>query len=148
MNTGNGVAMGGKPLGSAVEAHSRRPTSLGLRRRARYEFYSWYLMRVSGLLLVVLAMGHFLIMHAVNSILDVDYQFVARRWAIPAWRIYDWFLLALSLLHGFNGLRVVVNEHVRAGAIRQAAQAGVAVAMAVFLALGTYVLVAFRAPGA
>ncbi|HEV2126981.1 MAG TPA: hypothetical protein VGW38_29905 [Chloroflexota bacterium] len=87
-------------------------------------------------------------MHAVNSILDVDYQFVVRRWAIPAWRIYDWFLLALSLLHGFNGLRVVVNEHLRPGAIRRAVQAGVAVATVAFLALGTYVLVAFRAPGA
>jgi succinate dehydrogenase / fumarate reductase, membrane anchor subunit len=124
------------------------PTTLGGRSpvvgRRRLEFYSWYLMRVSGLLLVVLAMGHFAIMHVFNSILDVDYHFAARRLALPAWRIYDWFLLALALMHGFNGLRIVVNEHVRPPAIRRAVQYGVAGAFAVFFALGTYVLVAFQ----
>ncbi len=115
-------------------------------RRTRMEFYSWYFLRVSGLLLVFLAMGHFLIMHAFNSILDVDYQFVARRWALPLWRIYDWFLLALALLHGFNGLRVVINEHVPAGTMRRGALWFAASLLVVFLALGTFVLVAFRAP--
>lgn len=114
--------------------------------RPAMEFYSWYFLRVSGLLLIFLALGHFLIMHAFNSILDVDYHFVAQRWALPAWRIYDWLLLVLSLLHGFNGLRVVVNEHVPAGMVRRGAQWFVALSTIVFLALGTYVIVAFRTP--
>ncbi|HXI17513.1 MAG TPA: succinate dehydrogenase, partial [Chloroflexota bacterium] len=71
---------------------------------------------------------------------------VAQRWALPAWRIYDWLLLVLSLLHGFNGLRVVVNEHVPAGMVRRGAQWFVALSTIVFLALGTYVIVAFRTP--
>lgn len=107
---------------------------------------SWLFFRVSGVLLVVLALGHFLIMHAFNSILDVDYHFVVRRWALPAWRVYDWLLLALALTHGFNGLRVVINEHVRAARLRHALQRVAGGALAVFLALGTYVLIAFRAP--
>jgi succinate dehydrogenase / fumarate reductase membrane anchor subunit len=111
----------------------------------RFEFYSWYFFRVSGLLLILLALGHFLLMHAVHSILEVDYHFVVRRWAAPAWRAYDWLLLALALLHGFNGLRVVVNEHVRPAGWRTAAQAVVGALTAGFLLLGTYVLVAFRA---
>lgn len=110
------------------------------------EFLSWYFFRVSGLLLVVLALGHFLIMHAFNSILDIDYYFVVRRWALPAWRIYDWFLLALALLHGFNGLRVVLNEHVSHPGVRRAGHLTAAVALVALLSLGTYVLVAFRGP--
>jgi succinate dehydrogenase / fumarate reductase membrane anchor subunit len=110
------------------------------------EFYSWYFFRASGLLLVVLALGHFAIMHVFNSILDVDYHFAARRLALPAWRVYDWLLLVLALLHGFNGLRVVVNEHARPAALRRALHWLVVVALVGFTALGTYVLAAFRGP--
>lgn len=111
------------------------------------EFFSWYFLRLSGVLLVVLALGHFAIMHVLHSILDVDYQFAAQRWAIPFWRAWDWLLLALALLHGFNGLRVVVNEYVRSRWWRRAAQWCVALATVVFLGLGTYVVLAFQAPG-
>ena len=110
------------------------------------EFYSWYFLRLSGLLLIVLALGHFLLMHVVHSILEVDYAFAARRWAEPLWRVYDWLLLVLALLHGFNGLRVVVNEWVRPPALRRLARAVAGVGAAAFLLLGTYVLVAFRGP--
>ena len=110
------------------------------------EFYSWYFLRVSGLLLIFLALGHFLIMHVAHSILEVDYAFASRRWAVPAWRVYDWLLLALALLHGFNGLRVVVDEWVRPPRLRHAAQIAVGAATAGFLLLGTYVVVAFRGP--
>jgi succinate dehydrogenase / fumarate reductase membrane anchor subunit len=116
------------------------------RATTRSEFYSWLFFRLSGLLLIFLALGHFLIMHAFNSILDVDYRFVAQRWQQPSWRIYDWLLLALALLHGFNGLRVVVNEHVPSAALRRLLQPLVAFATLLFLALGTFVLVAFRTP--
>ena len=114
--------------------------------RGNLEFYSWYFFRVSGLLLVVLALGHFAIMHVLHSILEIDYQFAARRWASPAWRVYDWLLLVLALLHGFNGLRVVVNEHVRARPLRAAGQWLVGALTLGFLALGTYVVIAFDAP--
>ena len=112
----------------------------------RTEYHSWLFLRLSGLLLIFLAVGHFLIMHAFNSILDVDYRFVAQRWQVPAWRFYDWLLLALAVLHGFNGLRVVVNEHIPSAGLRKLLQPLVAVATLTFLALGTFVLVAFKTP--
>ena len=115
-------------------------------RVANIEYYSWLFFRVSGLLLIFLALGHFAIMHVLHSILEVDFAFAVRRWAVPAWRIYDWLLLALTILHGFNGLRVVVNEYVRPPNVRRAAQLAVALLTASFLALGTYVVVAFQAP--
>jgi succinate dehydrogenase / fumarate reductase membrane anchor subunit len=112
--------------------------------RTTREFYSWYFFRISGLLLVILALGHFLLMHAIHSILDVDYDFVVRRWTQVTWRAYDWLLLVLAVLHGFNGLRVVVNEHLPWAALRRPAQLLVGAATLLFLTLGTYVLVAFK----
>lgn len=111
-----------------------------------FEYYSWLFFRVSGASLILLALGHFAIMHVVHSILEVDYGFAARRWALPAWRAYDWLLLVLALLHGFNGLRVVVDEHIRPRLWRRLTQYVVAALAVGFLALGTYVVVAFQAP--
>ena len=65
-----------------------------------FELYAWFFMRVSGLLLVLLAVGHMFIMHVFNDTLNLDYEFVAARWDTPYWRAFDWLLLALSLLHG------------------------------------------------
>jgi succinate dehydrogenase / fumarate reductase membrane anchor subunit len=113
---------------------------------AHLEFYSWYFLRLSGLLLIVLALGHFLLMHVVHNILQVDYAFAARRWAVPAWRLYDWLLLVLALLHGMGGLRVVVDEWVRPPAVRRAAQLAAGGAAVGFLLLGSYVVVAFHGP--
>src|SRR5262249_43945265 len=113
---------------------------------ASLELYSWYFLRLSGLLLIFLALGHFLLMHVVHSIFEVDYAFAARRWAVPAWRVYDWLLLALALLHGMSGLRVVVDEWVRPRPLRRVAQVAVGVATAGFLLLGTYVVASFRGP--
>ena len=123
-------------------------TSIAVRHRAgpSWEFYSWYFFRVSGLLLIVLALGHFALMHVVHSILDVDYQFAAQRWAMPVWRIYDWLLLVLTLLHGFNGLRVMADEYIHVPRVHRAAQLGVWTVTIGFLVLGTYVVVAFQAP--
>jgi succinate dehydrogenase / fumarate reductase membrane anchor subunit len=117
-------------------------------RTNNFEFYSWYFFRISGLLLIFLALGHFALMHVVHSILEVDYDFAARRWANAGWRVYDWLLLVLALLHGFNGLRVVVDEYVHAAPLRRAARLAVGLATAGFLALGTFAIIAFQAPPA
>jgi succinate dehydrogenase / fumarate reductase membrane anchor subunit len=132
---------------AAVVEAPIRPSSLVLRPPARnLEFYSWYFNRLSGLALIFLALGHFALMHVVHSILDVDYNFAARRWANVGWRAYDWLLLVLTLLHGFNGLRVMAGEYLHAPGVRRVAQLAVWLVTIGFLALGTYVVIAFQAP--
>ncbi len=49
----------------------------GSRPESRLEPYSWLFMRISGLVLVVLALGHLAIMHLVNSVEIIDYDWVA-----------------------------------------------------------------------
>ncbi len=79
---------------------------------SRFETLAWKYMRWSGVLLIPLAFGHLAIMHLINSVYEIDYQWVIeKRWALLGWRLYDAFLLWFAGLHGFNGLRTVINDY-------------------------------------
>lgn len=108
------------------------------------ELYSWLFMRLSGILLLLLALGHLAIMHLLNNVEVINYAFVAARWASPLWRLYDWLLLTLALVHGSNGLRVMVDDYVRRPGLRAASLAAVYGLAAVFLLAGTAVIVFFQ----
>lgn len=78
------------------------------------ERFWWYFMRISGLALVFLALGHMFIMHVLVVLTgsEIDFAFVQSRWGTPFWRIYDFALLVLAFLHGANGARVVIGDYV------------------------------------
>ena len=110
---------------------------------SNFELYAWFFMRISGLFLVLLATGHMFIMHVFNDTLNLDYEFVAARWDTPYWRTFDWLLLALSLLHGTNGLRIVLHDNIANENIRKVSLTTLYLVSIVFFVLGTYVLIAF-----
>jgi succinate dehydrogenase / fumarate reductase, membrane anchor subunit len=98
----------------AVRTSPQAPGQPGTRNRPSFELWSWFFMRLSGIMLLFLAVGHVLIMHVVDEgVQRVDFDFVADRWASPFWRTWDWMLLTLALLHGVNGMRVVIMDYVR-----------------------------------
>ena len=107
------------------------------------ELYAWIFMRLSGLVLVFLAVGHMLIMHVFNSIHNIDYDFVAARWANLFWRGYDMTMLWLALIHGLNGLRTVLDDYLK-GPVRDIAIRMIYVVGFAFLAMGTYAIVMFQ----
>jgi succinate dehydrogenase / fumarate reductase membrane anchor subunit len=79
-----------------------------------WELWTWLFMRISGVVLLFLAVGHVLIMHVGGAgVSRVNFAFVAARWGNPVWRTWDWALLSLALLHGVNGVRVVIQDYVR-----------------------------------
>ena len=85
------------------------------------ELRSWLFMRVSAIVLLFLAVGHVLIMHIpAGGVSRVNFAFVATRWDNPMWRIWDWLLLTLALIHGINGLRVITLDYVRKPKVRAA----------------------------
>ncbi len=115
-------------------------------RKWNSEFLLWLWVRVSGLLLVFLALSHFVLTHFIFDVAETGVSFVTNRWQRVGWRVFDWTLLTLALTHGANGVRVVLgdlitNERVRRWMVR----ASVAICMA-FLLLGTFTIVTFRAP--
>ena len=108
------------------------------------ELYTWLFMRVSGLALLLLALGHLAIMHLIHSVEEINFAFVAARWANPLWRVYDWFLLFLALVHGFNGVRVIVDDYVRAPGLRLLSLVGVYGLTLFFLVAGSLVILTFQ----
>ena len=114
------------------------------------ERFWWYFMRLSGLALVVLALGHMLIMHVLVELTggEIDFAFVQSRWGTPFWRIYDLLLLILAFVHGANGARVVVADYITHRTARSLI-IGVLVALsAVWLVLGMLVILLFDAEAA
>ncbi|MGH9164098.1 MAG: succinate dehydrogenase, partial [Acidimicrobiales bacterium] len=89
---------------------------------------------------------HFAITHILNDVTDTDARFVAQRWDNPLWRLFDWALLALALLHGLNGLRWIIDDYVRAPVARTATKAAVYSASLALFAYGTLTIVTYAAP--
>ena len=74
----------------------------------------WWFMRISGVLLVFLALGHMFIMHVLVVLTgqEINFAFVQSRWGSPFWRIYDLLLLVLALVHGMRGARTIIGDYV------------------------------------
>lgn len=114
-----------------------------------FELAAWFFMRISGLLLVFLAVGHLLIMHVFNNIENVNYAFVAGRWTDPKtgalWRLWDLSLISLAVIHGFNGLRQVLDEYINRPASRVVSHTLIWGAAAFLIGIGTYAIIMFQA---
>ena len=101
---------------------------------SRLEKFWWSYMRVSGVLILPLVFGHLAMQHLIQGVFDItsaghavvgtdminqtgtSVEFVARRWSmlvagVAVWRVYDIALLALTVIHGFNGLRYVLTDY-------------------------------------
>jgi succinate dehydrogenase / fumarate reductase membrane anchor subunit len=81
--------------------------------KASYESIAWKWMRYSGLLLIPLAWIHVIIQDALVGVHAIDLDYVAQRWAMTGWRVYDFALLAFAFAHGVNGLRQVLQDFVK-----------------------------------
>jgi succinate dehydrogenase / fumarate reductase membrane anchor subunit len=101
-------------------------------------------MRISGLLLVLLALGHMFIMHVLVVLTgqQINFAFVTSRWGTPFWRIYDLLLLVLALVHGARGARTVIADYTHGG-LRALLVWMLIALVAVLLILGILVLVTF-----
>ncbi len=148
-------------MGTRTDARSAtperpRPGFMGYGSRERpaggLELWMWLFMRISGIVLLFLAVGHVLIMHVTaEGVGRVNFAFVAARWGSPFWRSWDWAMLSLALLHGINGLRVIVQDYVRPVAIRFAVNMLFYVVGFVLFVLGTVIVFTFdpsKWPGA
>jgi succinate dehydrogenase / fumarate reductase, membrane anchor subunit len=111
---------------------------------SRFETFSWYFFRWSGIGLIFLVIIHLVIMHVTNDVSKTTYDFVAARYDNPFWRVYDLLLLTLGLLHGLNGLRVMVDDYVRSRTWRLVAQSVVALTAVTFWLMGAMTIVTFH----
>lgn len=86
--------------------HRKVQVPTNLERRA------FLFMRLSGIALLVLAVGHLLIQHVLSSSTSLTLQIVADTWNNWGWKAYDMLLLIFAITHGFNGLRNVLEDYI------------------------------------
>lgn len=109
------------------------------------ERFWWYFMRISGVALLFLVLGHMFIMHTLVVITgdEIDFAFVSSRWGTPFWRIYDFVLLVLAFLHGANGARIVVADYVANRTARGLITTALWTLTIIWLVLGMAIIVFF-----
>src|SRR5215213_10835982 len=105
---------------------------------------SWYFFRLSGVLLVVLALGHLFMTHYLNVPSYTTADFVSDGWANPLWRTFDWVLLMMALWHGLIGLRYSIADYVRRAGWQAFAMAALFVVGIVFTGLGSITIFTFN----
>lgn len=110
---------------------------------SRFETYSWLFMRVSGIVLLLMAVFHLLLMHYGIGVEHLNYNVVAERWQNPWWRLYDFFLLAFALTHGMNGARILMDEYMRASGWRLFLKIVLSLLYFTLLVMGAWVIVTF-----
>ena len=104
------------------------------------ELFWWVFMRISGVALVFLALGHLYIQNVLLNPGEVDYDFVAERLSQTTWKLYDWLLLSLALLHGTNGTRYVIDDYIHSAPVRFWVKAVFYSLVVLLFAMGSLVL--------
>ena len=113
-------------------------------QRSNLELASWLFMRISGLILIFLVLGHLFIMNILDGgVQRINFAFVAGRWASPFWQVWDLAMLWLAMLHGGNGLRTIINDYTERASTRFWLTMLLYVASAFIIALGTLVIFTF-----
>ncbi|MGK2957845.1 MAG: succinate dehydrogenase hydrophobic membrane anchor subunit [Acidimicrobiales bacterium] len=115
----------------------------GRRPNQNLETWTWFFMRVSGLILIFLSLSHFAITHIINDVVETDAAFVAERWENPLWRLFDWTLLVLALAHGLNGVRWSIDDYVTSKAKRATIKATIYGTTGVLFAYGTITILTY-----
>ena len=118
-------------------------------RRAKpsgdFELHAWFFMRLSGLLLLILALTHWTIMHFIHRLRELDAAWIVNRYQNVFWPTFDAVLLVFALLHGTNGVRYLIDDYVRNRTWNMIAKGVLYLASFVFLVLGLIVI--FMIPG-
>lgn len=114
-----------------------RPRSTATRGRV----LAWVLVRVTGLLLTVLVLGHFAITHILTDVADTNAAFVGRRWGSALWLVWDWLMLAAALSHGGIGIWIAIEDYAGNLTLRRLLHRLLVAVTAVLFVLGTATIV-------
>jgi succinate dehydrogenase / fumarate reductase membrane anchor subunit len=125
-------------------ADPRSPHTTVRRSGPNLEKWGWIYMRVSGVFLVVLIFGHLFVNLMVGEgIHGIDFAFVAGKWSSPFWQTWDLLMLWLAELHGFNGVRTIINDYTEKDRTRWILKGLLVASALLVMVLGTLVIFTF-----
>ncbi|MFB6889941.1 succinate dehydrogenase hydrophobic membrane anchor subunit [Kitasatospora sp. NPDC056327] len=143
-HTGKGLGTGNPADAFVIEPARQRTKKTPRRTRTNFEMLAWLFMRLSGIVLVVLILGHLLIMLVLDGgVAKIGFAFVAGRWASPFWQVWDLTMLWLAMLHGANGMRQVINDYAEKDSTRLWLKGLMGTATVFTVLLGTLVIFTF-----
>jgi succinate dehydrogenase / fumarate reductase, membrane anchor subunit len=116
----------------------RAPEGEAPRRWRRFELHAWVFMRISGVLLLFMALYHLYWWNLVVGVEHLSAELVLERWNQPLWRLFNIGLATFAMLHGLNGLRYSIEDYVRNPKLRR-----VLTYIACFIVLGTLLWAVF-----
>ena len=87
-------------------------TTRHIEPRTSFERRAFLFMRLSGVMLLLLAVGHMLLQHVFRDVHNLTLQVVEDVWRSWGWRAYDLLLLIFAIVHGLNGLRQVLEDYI------------------------------------
>lgn len=104
-----------------------------LEAEPKHPIVDYVLLRVTGLILSVLVLGHFAVTHVVTDVAHDDSAFVARRLSSTLWIAWDATMLAAALAHGALGIRIGLADYTTGHRRRALQRAVLAFAAALFI---------------
>jgi succinate dehydrogenase / fumarate reductase membrane anchor subunit len=123
---------------------ARTKRNNGRKSRTNFEMLAWLFMRLSGVVLVFLVLGHLIIQLFLDGgVSKISFAFVAGRWASPFWQGWDLLMLWLAMLHGANGMRTVINDYAERDTTRLWLKLLLVTATVFTVLLGTLVIFTF-----
>jgi succinate dehydrogenase / fumarate reductase membrane anchor subunit len=115
-----------------------------------FERYAWFFMRLSGLLLLVLAVFHLIYMQFIipGGVAGINYEVVVARWTDPPWglfwRTFDLLLLVFGLTHGSNGIRYIIDDTIHQDYWRILTKTILYLAYFVLIIMGSSIIFSFK----
>ncbi|MFC8075396.1 succinate dehydrogenase hydrophobic membrane anchor subunit [Streptomyces sp. NPDC057307] len=127
-----------------IEPPRKRTAKTPKSTRGNFEMAAWLFMRLSGVVLVVLVIGHLIIQLVLDGgVSKIGFAFVAGRWASPFWQAWDLLMLWLAMLHGANGMRTIINDYAERANTRLWLKGLLYTATVFTILLGTLVIFTF-----
>ncbi|MCU0485260.1 MAG: hypothetical protein MUC85_04030 [Anaerolineales bacterium] len=114
---------------------------------SKSETLLWKYMRYSAVFLIPLAWGHVLIQDVLVGGHSINLDYVALRWSMVGWRIYDFLLLTFAFAHGVNGLRQVLFDYIPGVKNRRALAVGLFVFWLLISLVGAVAIIGGVKPG-
>jgi succinate dehydrogenase / fumarate reductase membrane anchor subunit len=132
-------------LESKLSVVIEQPNQPRSRKGAQWEKRAWIFMRVSGIILIFLILGHLMVNLVLpeRGVKSIDFAFVAGKWASPFWQVYDGIMLWLALIHGTNGMRTLVNDYSEREWVRKTLNIALWATAIALIILGTLVITTF-----
>jgi len=122
-----------------MQASPARP-----RPASNLELYSWFYMRISAIIMILLVGFHLFYMHVILGVDAIDFDIISGRWESPFWRLYDLFMLLFAWLHCANGVRIILDDYIHHQGWRVIVKSILYIAVFVLLVLGAYVVLTFK----